>query len=649
MSVTADRLRDYSVDTRIISVSVLAAVLGAVSSVLAWALLELIALATNLFYYHRFQFNEVEPSRHHLGWWAAFMPVIGGLMVGLIARYGTTKVRGHGMPEAVEVIVFNGGRVQPRVAVLKPIATAISIGSGGPFGAEGPVIMTGGAVGSVLGQLLPVTDAERTVLMVAGASAGMAAAFSCPMSATLLAVELLLFEWRPRSLVPVAIACVTAGAVRRLLLGSGPIFPMQPTTVAMHHAAMLGALAVGLIAALVCTALSKGIHYAESWFESLPIHWMWWPAMGGVIVGLGGLVFPQSLGVGYDVIREILNGDVGWKLLAGVLIIKSTIWIVALGSETAGGILAPLLMIGGAMGLAIGHVLTPISPGAWAVVGMTAILASALGAPLTAAMLAVELTHNGGLMLPVLLACVTAYAISALIQPRSMLTDGLSRKGLHLSREYGVDPLETVMVREVMHTSVFALPETATRKDAVVWLAKMNQRGGEAWSHWQHIFPLVDAENHLKAILTRSQMITSAQAGDETRSLIHDGITKPVSVGPWETLRSAAEKMANLKLRSFPVMDDDGNLAGILNIEDLLEARGKQSLRDSERTRVLRPRWPFGRNVDAAADSASLGDLVDRAYESAEKQGQFETQQGAVNGEPQKRDELLEDVRSGSD
>ncbi|MDE1176093.1 MAG: chloride channel protein [Edaphobacter sp.] len=642
----ADRLRDYSIDSRVIMVSLLAAVLGAVSSLLAWALIEMIGLATNLFYYQRFAFSEVEPSHHHMGWWVVFMPILGGLIVGLIARYGTPRVRGHGMPEAVEVIVFNGGRVQPRVAILKPIATAISIGSGGPFGAEGPVIITGGAVGSVLGQLLPVTDAERTVLMVSGAAAGMAAAFSCPMSATLLAVELFLFEWRPRSLVPVAIACVTAGAVRRLLLGANPIFLMQPTTVPMHHAAMLGALVVGLVAALVCTALSKAIHYAEHWFADLPIHWMWWPALGGIVVGLGGLVFPQSLGVGYDVIREILTGNVGWKLLAGVLIVKSAIWVVALGSETAGGILAPLLMIGGAMGLALGHLLTPISPGAWAVVGMTAILASALGAPLTASMLAVELTHNGGLMLPVLLACVTAYAISVLIQPRSMLTEGLSNKGLHLSREYGVDPLETVMVREVMHTSVFAMPENATRKDAVDWLERMNHRGAEAWSHWQHIFPLVDEENHLKTILTRSQMISSAQSNDPTRPLIGDGIIDPTSVGPWETLRTAAEMMANLKLRSFPVLDDDGILLGILNIEDLLEARGKQSLRDSERNRVLRLRWPFGRDSESS-ETSSVGDLVDSAFEKAALRDGFSGTTVEADGE--KREEQIEGVRSGSD
>ena len=603
-------------DSRVLYVSLLAAGLGGVSSVLAWALIKMIGLATNAFYFHRFSFVEIEPAGHQLGWWAALVPVVGGLLVGLIARYGSPKVRGHGMPEAVEVIVFNGGKVQPRVAVLKPIATAISIGSGGPFGAEGPVIMTGGAVGSVLGQLLPVTDAERTVLMVSGASAGMAAAFSCPMSATLLAVELFLFEWRPRSLVPVAIACVTAGTVRRLLLGSGPIFPMPPTTVAMHHAAMLGALAVGLIAALFVTGLSKAIHFFERQFAKLPVHWMWWPALGGIVVGMGGLIFPQSLGVGYDVIRQLLSGDVTWKLLAGVLIVKSIIWVVALGSETAGGILAPLLMIGAAMGLAVGHWMQPISPGAWAVVGMTSVIAASLGAPLTAAMLAVELTHNGGLMLPVLLACIAAYALGVLLQPRSMLTEGLSRRGLHLSREYGVDPLETVMVRDVMHTSVFALRDGATRQDAADWLAKMDRRGSEAWSHWQRLFPLVDAEGRLKAVLSRGQMITAARADDLRKALVNDGNAQPMVVGQWDTLRAAAEKMAESKLTSFPVVDGERSLVGILNIDDLLAARSKASLRDSDRRRVIRLRWPFGRKNSSVS---TIDDLVDRAFDGANR------------------------------
>jgi len=268
----AGKLRDYSADSRILYTSALAAGLGGASAVAAWALLEMIALCTNAFYFHRLSLKTVDPWQSGVHWWSALMPVLGGLIVGLIARYLSPKVRGHGMPEAVETIVFGGGRVQPRVAVLKPIATAISIGSGGPFGAEGPVIITGGAIGSVLGQLLPMTDSERTVLMVSGAVAGMAATFNCPMSATLLAVEILLFEWRPRSLVPVAIACVTAGAVRRLLLGPQSLLEMTPTGAPVYHSAMLGALVLGVIAAFVAAGLSKAVHFWERMFEKLPIH-----------------------------------------------------------------------------------------------------------------------------------------------------------------------------------------------------------------------------------------------------------------------------------------------------------------------------------------------------------------------------------------
>jgi len=596
-------------------ISGLAAVLGGAGAVLAWALLGLIRLSTNVFYFHRLSFADASPAFSTLGWGAAFAPILGGLLIGVIARFGSEKIRGHGMPEAIEAIIFKGGKVAPRIAILKPIATAIAIGSGGPFGAEGPIIMTGGATGSLLGQLLPMSDSERTTLLVAGAAAGMSATFACPLAAVLLAVELLLFEWRPRSLVPVAVASVTAGALRRFLLGPGPIFPMLPTTVPMHHMAMIGALVVGIIAAILSTGLSRILYAVEDMFEHLPMHWMWWPAIGGVVVGIGGLIFPPALGVGYGVIQKLVTDDTTWKLILGVLVVKSLIWTFSLGSNTSGGILAPLLMIGGAMGAAMGHVLPPISQGAWALVGMSSILAAAIGAPLTAAMLAVELTHNGGLMLPVLLACVVSYAVGVLIQPRSILTERLSRRGFHLSREYGVDPLETAMVRDVMHTSVFALPEATTRQAAVEWLAKMNERGPGAWSHWQRLFPLVDAEGRLKGVLTRSQMIAAAKASKKDALLLTDGITTPDVIGQFETLRFVAEKMAASKIRSFPVVDEEQALVGILNIEDLLEARGKASQRDTQRKRVLILRWPFGEQ----RVEPSVHELVDRAYDSAQR------------------------------
>ena len=332
----ADGLRDYSADSRILYTSALAAGLGAVSAVAAWALLEMIALFTNLFYFQRWSFVSRDPWQAGRHWWLIVMPVLGGLIVGIIARYLSPKVRGHGMPEAVETIVFNDGKVQPRVAILKPIATAIAIGSGGPFGAEGPVIMTGGAVGSIVGQLLPVSGSERTVLMVAGAAAGIAATFNCPMSATLLAVELLLFEWKPRALVPVAIACVVAGTVRRLLLGPQSLLQMVPTGAPIYHSAMLGALALGIVAAFVATGLSKAVYFFERMFERLPIHWMWWPAIGGLGIGLGGWVFPRALGVGYSVMQQMISGDVGWKFLAGILIVKSSYLGVLAGVKHGG-------------------------------------------------------------------------------------------------------------------------------------------------------------------------------------------------------------------------------------------------------------------------------------------------------------------------
>ncbi len=591
-------LRDYSADSRILYVSALAAVLGAVSAVASWALLEMIALFTNLFYFHRWSDRSVDPWEAGRHWWLVLVPVVGGLVVGLIARYLSPKVRGHGMPEAVETIVFGGGRVQPRVAVLKPVATAVSIGSGGPFGAEGPVIITGGAIGSVLGQLLNMTDSERTVLMVAGASAGMAATFNCPMAAVLLAVEILLFEWKPRSLVPVTMACVTAGAVRRLLLGPQPLLQMAPTGAPVYHSAMLGALLVGVVAAFVAAGLSRAIHFSEAMFEKLPIHWMWWPAIGGLGIGLGGLLFPQALGVGYSVIQQMISGNGAWDLVLGVLVIKSLIWVFSLGSETAGGILAPLLMIGGALGAAFGHVLPQMSTGAWALVGMTSVLTAAIGCPLTSAMLSIELTHNGGLVLPVLLACGASYAVSVLVQPRSLLTEALSRKGLHLSREFSVDPLETMLVSQAMHTSVYALNDKATCKDATEWLAKMEDRGAEGWAHWQRLFPLVDDEGRLAGALTRSQMIAAAHGGDADCPLVSKVKLEPKTISPFSTLRVVAVEMAESKLTTFPVVSSDGKLLGIVTIEDLLKGRSEQAQRESSRQRVLRLRWPYSRGAE---------------------------------------------------
>ena len=475
MQSESSALRDFTVDRRVWLLSSVALVIGIGATFLAVALLRLIAISTNLFYYHRFSAVTVSPAGSSLGHWMIFIPVVGGLLVGLMARFGSDKIRGHGIPEAIEAILLNRARVDPKIAILKPISAAIAIGSGGPFGAEGPIIMTGGALGSLVAQWIRLTDAERTTLLVAGAAAGMSATFATPLAAILLAVELLLFEWRPRSLVPVAIASATAGMLRVSLLGAGPLFPM-PVIGNLHRVQFsLGALFLGALVGLIAAGLSRMMYAFEDLFEHLHVHWMWWPAIGGLGIGVGGLFFPRGLGVGYDNIAELLHGNAPLALIMGILIAKSLMWAFSLGSGTSGGVLAPLLMIGGAVGALAGH-LTHASLEAqafWALIGMGSMLAGSLGVPLTAILFSLEVTHCLPALLPLTVGCISAYLVTALLMPRSILTEKLSRRGYHLTREYGVDPLELVVVSELMSpvpqvgmfTGSAALPELFTYAD----------------------------------------------------------------------------------------------------------------------------------------------------------------------------------------
>ena len=387
------------------------------------------------------------------------VPVVGAIIIGFMARYGSERIRGHGIPEAIEAILINGSRVQPKVALLKPLSSAISIGSGGPFGAEGPIIMTGGALGSLIAQFFHLTSAERKTLLVAGAAAGMSATFAAPVASVMLAVELLLFEWKPRSLIPVALASIAAVAVRRQILGLGPLFPVPPHPTFIGTAGLLGCIAAGLLAGALSALLTKAVYASEDAFARLPIHWMWWPPIGGLVIGLGGFLFPQALGVGYDVIGGLLQGDTPMKIVVGVLVVKSIIWSVSLGSGTSGGVLAPLLMIGGALGGLEARVLPWEGVGFWPLVSMGAILGGTMRSPLTAVIFALELTHDVNVMLPLLLAVTIAHGFTVLTLRRSILTEKVSRRGFHLSREYAIDPLEIVFAREAVRTAVVAVPE----------------------------------------------------------------------------------------------------------------------------------------------------------------------------------------------
>ncbi len=461
----AATLRDFTVTPRLIPISLLAIVIGVVASFAAVALLKLIALFTNLFFFGRLTFSASSPANNHLGWFEIFVPVFGALLVGLMARYGSDRIRGHGIPEAIESILINGSRVQPKVAILKPLSAALSIGSGGPFGAEGPIIVTGGAFGSMIAQLFHLTNHERKTLLVAGSAAGMAATFDSPVAAVLLAVELLLFEWKPRSVIPVSLASATAVASRRHLLGLGPIFPAPPHHLLIGAAGLVGCVVVGILAGILSSVLSSGVYATEDLFKKVPLHWMWWPAIGGVVIGIGGLFFPPALGVGYDVIGRILQGDTPRNLILGVLIVKSAIWVFSLGSGTSGGVLAPLLMIGGAAGGIEAMFLPDQGAGFWPLISMAAVLGGTLGSPLTAVVFALELTRDVNVLLPLLIAAMLSHAFTSLTMKRSILTEKIARRGYHVTREYVVDPLEVLFVREVMRE---ARPDDTARVPGLV-------------------------------------------------------------------------------------------------------------------------------------------------------------------------------------
>jgi len=446
----AEHLGDFALRPRVLLITALALVVGAASGVTAFCLLRLIGLITNGVFYQRFSAKLTAPGGGHHAWWLILIaPVVGGLVVGIMARYGSEKIRGHGMPEAIEAILTGGSRVQPRVAVLKPVSTAISIGTGGPFGAEGPIIMTGGAVGSILAQFLRLSADERKTLLVAGAVGGMAATFNAPLASVLLAVELLLFEWRPRSFIPVAASVMVATCVRWVLLGSGPIFPVA-AAISPSGGRLALTLLPGVTGGLLAVAATGLVYKSEDMFAKLPIHWMWWPAIGGLIIGLGGLVEPRALGVGYDVIDQLLTGRAALSLIIGILIVKTLIWSLSLGSGTSGGVLAPTFMIGGALGALEGLALPHVFPGFWAMAGLAAVVGGVMRSPLTGVVFTMELTHAWNTLPAMLVASVSAYAVSALILKRSVLTEKVARRGLHLTREYSTDPLEVFFAREVM-------------------------------------------------------------------------------------------------------------------------------------------------------------------------------------------------------
>jgi CIC family chloride channel protein len=584
-------LGDFTTAPRVLMISLMAVPIGIVCAYVALALLKLIALFTNLFFFQRVSTAMTSPADNALGLWVVLVPIAGALIIGVMARYGSERIRGHGIPEAIEAILINGSRVEPKLALLKPLSSAISIGSGGPFGAEGPIIMTGGAIGSLIAQFFHLTSAERKTLLVVGAAAGMSATFAAPVASVLLAVELLLFEWKPRSMIPVALGSATAAAMRRYILGLGPLFPVPAHPIFIGPQGLAGCVAAGLLAGVLSAILTQAVYAAEDAFQKLPIHWMWWPAIGGLVIGLGGLVFPQALGVGYDTIGSLLQGDVPGRVIVGILVVKSIIWSVSLGSGTSGGVLAPLLMMGGALGGVEAMVFPSEGVGFWPLVSMGAILGGTMRSPFTGVVFALELTHDVNMLLPLLVAVTIAHGFTVLVLRRSILTEKVARRGFHLSREYSVDPLEILFAREVMRPDIVALPAGAAF-DALSRSLRVDPEKGP-----QRLYPVVDESLNLVGVVTRVdlQRHVDAAPGDGGAQLEAIVRTTPIVAHPDEPLRVIVHRMAETALTRFPVVTRGpaGRLVGMIALEDLLKARALNLDAERRRERHLRVRFPF--------------------------------------------------------
>jgi CIC family chloride channel protein len=589
------RLGDFTTDPRVLVVAGIAVVVATAGVVAGVVLLQLIRLATNIAYFGQFSLADLKLAQSPLGLWAVLVPVAGSLIVGLMARYGSPKIRGHGIPEAIEAILLGRSRLDAKVAILKPLSSAIAIGTGGPFGAEGPIIMTGGAIGSLIAQMLPVSDNERKTLLVAGAAAGMTTVFGTPIAAIMLAIELLLFEWTPRSFIPVAVAAVVAAVERSFLHMPSPLFPFAGN-VDVSLVGLGSWVLIGVLAGLLSSVLTQLIYAFEDAFLKLPIHWMWWPMLGGLVVGIGGLIEPQALGVGYDNLSAMLHGNVLPAAALLLLVVKAVIWSVALGSGTSGGVLAPLLIMGGAMGTMLAGFMPWGSSGFWALLAMAATMGGTMRSPLTATFFAVELTGNTHVLLPLIAACGTAHAVSVLLMRRSILTEKVARRGHHLVREYRVDPFALTRVREVMTVAVDTLPATMTLHGAAAFLTSPTATHPS--------FPVVDANNQVLGIVDPPSVLRWRRAGRRRTTTLQELLhgNKFTTAYPDEYLEVLADRLSTANVAHLPVISrEDASLVGYIGWKDLMRVRGKLQAEERKRTVFFRIRPDAGKQVSSAS------------------------------------------------
>jgi chloride channel protein, CIC family len=581
ISVTGTQIADVNLANpaqfRMLLISFLAAAIGLLAGLIAFALYNLIGLFTNLFFYHRFAMEFMSARHTQIGLWVIVTPVIGGIIVGFMAKYGTPKIKGHGIPEAMEAVMLNRSKIEPRVAILKPLSAAIAIGTGGPFGAEGPIIQTGGAVGSLVGQLLHTTASERKVLLACGAAAGMSATFNTPIAGVILAIELLLFEFKSRSFIPLVIASTLATAVHMRLLGVGPMFKVTAMDFDIPHALPFY-LALGLLCGLAAVGFSKLLYFVEDLFEKLPIDELWWPAIGALGLGIIGYFVPRVLGVGYDTIGDILNGSLAWKLLLVVMVAKAVALVVSLGSGTSGGLLAPMFMSSAAMGsvfaLGVDHFLpnANLSPGAFAIVAMGAVFGAASRATFTFIIFAFEITRDYNSVLPLMLVSVIADGIAMMLMPRaSIMTEKLARRGLHIHQEYETDVLQQARVQETMDSKFPTLPANMKVGELADLIAR---RDPEICQH-QGMF-IVDEQGKLAGIITRGDIMRALDREPSgSTTVLEAGVNRVIRTYPDETLHEASAKMLRNGVGRLAVVErsDPNHIVGYLGRPGVMQAR----------------------------------------------------------------------------
>lgn len=575
------------VDLRTIGMAALALVIGVIAAWLAELLSTAISVITNLAFYGRFSTAEASPAENTLGVAVVLVPVAGALVVGLMARFGSSAIRGHGIPEAMEQVLFNQSRIPARILLLKPLSAVVSIGTGGPFGAEGPIIATGGALGSLVGQFAKISADERKTLLAAGAAAGMSATFGSPVAAVLLAVELLLFEYRPRSLIPVMLGSVAAAGVRIAFHGTRSAFVVGELS-GSSASSLIGYVFVGAICGVVSVVITRAVYRVEDAFARLPVHWMWWPALGAIPVGVIGIFEPRTMGVGYDNIEQMITGELGGSTLALLCGFKLVSWLFSLGSGTSGGTLAPLFTIGGGLGAAVAGACALSVPSLGvdvrmgALVGMAALFAGASRAPLASAVFAFEATGQSVALLPLLGGCGAAYLISCVMMKNSIMTEKIARRGRPVPSEYSTDHLEQVLVSDVGLREVVTWQSSQTVGQMQDWLRSASS---ETTHHGFPIVEVTDGREEVIGVITQRNVFASPSREQTLRSLVKRQL---IAIAPSETLREAANRMLSEAVGRLPVIEQ-GHLRGILTRSDLLRGHTSRLIAASHRERSRGP------------------------------------------------------------